>query len=748
MRLAAVLDQAAKAPRARPAGLLALMWLIAAIPWLTGTRTIPYDAKDEFYPGVVFTVNSLLRGEAPFWNPYLYSGYPSFADPQAMTFSPSVVLPMLFSQGIIWFDVVILLHLLFGGLGILRLGRSYGWRDSSSLVAAIIFMFGGVAASRLQHTPIIVTWAFLPWIFVSIRAIFGTRSWRSVAGLSLALGLSALQLTHVTYVFLLIVIAYAIYRWVGTALSEGPRRTLAVGGQFAVGVALALLIAAPQVVATLNVLPYSNRGLFDFASATANSLSPRAYLTLLSPNVLGNLRGQYVGPNDITESYFYLGAFPLAVLLGGLSGLRPRRGRDETWFWTLVLAFSVIYTLGGATPVFAWLHDYLPGVSYFRRPTDAAFLFVFCAAMLVGASIDQCWADATDRSGATRVLALGVITGVLFIAAILICVWNGSSPSLFSLGFLGTGFFCFARMRVGPHAGLWSAALVVSIFVDLRIHNVANRLNAHRAGEYLASTSLKHNDTMRFLTRRLHSDGYYRAELRTGVSELNAPEAMGIASIAGLNPLVLRDYVAFVGLGTEPLIPRNASGAFESYGSRINDLLGVRYLVALDAVRSSIEPGLGPGYRIVAELDGRVVWENRNALPRVLRPRHAISAPAPSAYTAVMLDSVELQDTAYIEAPHDVLTTCAGGRADGAEIVRYLNNEVVIAVQTDRPAWIVLNDVFFDGWHAEITEGSLPIYRANGIFRAVCVPAGQHSLRFVFDPFRHWLRRLREAIDR
>jgi hypothetical protein len=743
--LTAILERAADWSRARPATTLALLWVVAAIPWLIGTRTIPYDAKDEFYPGVVFTAESLLRGEAPFWNPYLYSGYPSFADPQAMTFSPTVVLPMLVAHGMVWFDVVILLHVLLGGLGILRLGRSYGWREASSLIAALVFMFGGVAASRLEHTPIIVTWAFLPWVFVAIRAVFRGPSWRAVAGLGLALGLSVLQLTHVTYLFLLAIAAYSAYRLVATLLSEGRGATLSRSACLAAAAAIASVVAAPQLIATLAVLPYSNRGHFELDAVSF--LSAQAYLTLLSPNVLGTLSGQYVGPNDITETYFYIGAFPLVLLVAGLARLNSWSARAETWFWTSALAFSIVYAMGTATPVFALLHRYLPGVAYFRRTTEAAFLFIFCAAVLVGSSIDR--AGTSDRRGAApSVRALAVIAAVLFVAAILICVERSASFSWSSLVLLGAAVYCFARTREGRRAALWSAALVLAIFVDLRIHNVANRLNAHRPSEYRASESLEYNATLRFLAQRLHEGGHHRIELRTGASELNAPETLRIASIGGLNPFVLRDYVAFVGLGTEPLLPRSPSGVFDSYRSRVNDLLGVRYLVASDAVRRSIEDELGPGYGIVAELPGRVIWENRNALPRVLRPRHAISGPPGTAYAPAMLDSIDLQDKAYVEAPEDVLAKCSGGRAGRAEIVQYANNEVVVAVQTDRPAWITLNDVFLDGWRAEIAGNALPVYRANGIFRAVCVPAGQYSLVFIFQPFRYWVTTLWAAAER
>ena len=63
-----------------------------------------------------------------------------------------------------------------------------------------------------------------------------------------------------------------------------------------------------------------------------------------------------------------------------------------------------------------------------------------------------------------------------------------------------------------------------------------------------------------------------------------------------------------------------------------------------------------------------------------------------------MLNALDLERFAYIEAPNEVLSRRNSGRAGGAEIAGYSNNEVAIDVQTDRSAWIVLNDVYFDGW--------------------------------------------------
>ncbi len=710
-----------------------------------GGKTIPYDAKDEFFPGVVFTVQSLLSGQAPFWNPYVFSGYPSFADPQAMTFSPSVVLPMLLSQSVVWFDFVILLHVLFGGIGVLRLGRSYAWTNRASVVAALVFMFGGVASSRLQHTPMIVTWAFVPWMFVAIRALFEKPSLRAAAGLGTVLGFASLQLTQMTYLTLLALCAYGIFRLCDVARARNTRSAFKSAGLLAVAAVLALAIAGPQIVATLSLLPHTNRAEISFEVATINSLSPVAYATLVSPNALGNLSRAYIGPNDITETYFYVGAFPFALLLGALFGRKQCLDRGERLFWTLLIALSIVYTLGRTTPVYFWLYEYLPGVHYFRRPSDAAFLFVFCATVLIGASIDTAPEGDSATSRAARMRMFGVLVCLLFLASLSICAWFGTKASLMSLAMLVVAFFCYARVQAGTHAHAWFAGLALSIFVDVGSYNLGNRLNAHDIGAYSANISLEQNKLMNFLAQRLRRDGYFRVELRTGVGGANAAESMRIPSIAGLDPLVLQEYVWFIGIDANPLVPRRATGAFDSYHGKLNDLLGVRYLAANGDFRGEIKDRLGASYHVVADMDGYVIWENEHALPRLLRPQQALPAPAPSAFTPNMLNAIDLERFAYIEAPSEVLTKCNTGRANGAEIASYSNNEVAIDVQSDRSAWIVLNDVYFEWWRAEISGEPMPIYRANGIFRAVCVPPGRNVVRFLFEPYRYLYGHFRVA---
>jgi uncharacterized membrane protein YfhO len=59
---------------------------------------------------------------------------------------------------------------------------------------------------------------------------------------------------------------------------------------------------------------------------------------------------------------------------------------------------------------------------------------------------------------------------------------------------------------------------------------------------------------------------------------------------------------------------------------------------------------------------------------------------------------------------------------------------VVVHVEGTRPGYLVLTDIWFPGWKCIVDEHSVPIYRADFLFRAVPVPAGEHEVVFTFAP--------------
>ena len=155
-------------------GFVVLSW-----PWASGAVTIPWDAKAQFQPELQFMAASLAQGESPFWTPNLFAGWPQIADPQSLIFSPLhfALATLDATPSFREADLVTFAYLFAGGLGLMMFFRDRGWHAGGAAVAALIFAFGGSAASRLQHTSEVVSLSYLPIALWLLARSLERTSW-------------------------------------------------------------------------------------------------------------------------------------------------------------------------------------------------------------------------------------------------------------------------------------------------------------------------------------------------------------------------------------------------------------------------------------------------------------------------------------------------------------------------------------------------------------------------------------------
>ena len=67
------------------------------------------------------------------------------------------------------------------------------------------------------------------------------------------------------------------------------------------------------------------------------------------------------------------------------------------------------------------------------------------------------------------------------------------------------------------------------------------------------------------------------------------------------------------------------------------------------------------------------------------------------------------------------------------EILRYAPNRVALRARMTRHGYVVLLDRFDPDWHAKLDGNPVEILRANHLFRAVRVPAGDHEILFDYQ---------------
>ncbi len=270
---------------------------------------------------------------------------------------------------------------------------------------------------------------------------------------------------------------------------EGSARStlLLLAAAFACGT----LIALPQIVELLRILPLSLRGHAGYSAntVTISSFDPRQAAEWLIPFFFGRpdllAHGSFWGPQFFTGvPPYYLSLYPglLALALIAASG-RPRT-RAAWWAWGGI-AFGVFLSLGRFNPVAQWLFT-LPLLKSLRYPVKFWLPVAVGAALLCAIGFERLQAGGTARrvfrwALLLLALAFAVFWGFLTLAPGPAEAWldlfisrpaafianerlRWAGLSLLSLVLLAAlGIALRVSRRVSLHSGTLGGALLVGI---------------------------------------------------------------------------------------------------------------------------------------------------------------------------------------------------------------------------------------------------------------------------------------------
>ncbi len=412
---------------------------------------------------------ALAHGSYPLWNPYLFSGMPSFG---SLAYTPYIY-PVNFVIGLLRRALFLpestwlLFHTLLTGVGTYFLLRDRGVRAAAATAAGVLMMWmpNLVAVGANGHGSQACAVAYMP-----LALLFWDRVWRgrgaiaNGAALALVLGLSMLrghlQISYYTYAlvglhFLYFGTARVVdgvrgrvpetsplpARLAARREGAGPRWRAWIDVSFAAGVLLVAMAVSLAMCAVL-YLPvheyaqHSIRGAqgggLDYGYATSWSLHPSETLTFIAPFSFGFGKELYLGHMPFTDYPNYLG---ILVVAFGVLALIVARTR-----WTIFLAVTaVVATLvsfGKFLPVlYDPLFKLLPYFNKFRVPVMILIVQQLAVVGLFGVGLDAFLKS--DRAHARRwALRVLLIAGGLFLVA------------LFSQGYWSGGFIGAAAPHV------------------------------------------------------------------------------------------------------------------------------------------------------------------------------------------------------------------------------------------------------------------------------------------------------------
>jgi hypothetical protein len=735
---------------------LVAAWGLLAWPWLSGSVTIPWDAKAQFLPQLQFLAASFAKGESPFWTPYVFSGMPQIADPQSLIFSPPFVLLALLNPApSAWAaDVTLYAFVLVSACALFLWLADKGWHAAAALLTAIAFAFGAAMAWRIQHVGQVMSLAYLPVTLLFLDRALSRASIGYGVAAGAAAGLLVLGRDQVALLSIYFLVAYVITGWVGSSnRADAIRQSLApVSAATIAGLAI---IVVP-VLLTMLVAADSNRPFIDLEGAGRGSLHPALFLTLLSPDVFGATgnMSEYWGPPSMRWSdtglyiaqnmgQMYLGALPAVLLIWGIvTGVLWQR---HIRIITAALIFSVIYALGWYTPVFKLLHAAMPGVDLYRRPADAVFLIGFFASVLAGYALNELLSAPTPLLGIWQKWLLAAVPAAAFIAMSGLAANFGMLDQALPKIVIPAAITLAAatllyRMSDRPMPAA-SAVLSIALFMsaDLWFSNTPGGATGLPPSTYDALNPLTANPTLALLKQKTEGTASDTRRDRVeivgfGFHWPNAALTHSLESTLGYNPLRLAAYARATGAGDTVGLPdqKGFSPLFPSYRSRLADLLGLRYIatsVPIDQIDKTLKPG---DVTLVAKTADGIVYENPRALPRAMFVTQTVEGDFESMLTTGAWPQGDLQKSVVLEQAPD---TAARGSGT-VRIVAYSNTRVVLDVDSPDGGYAILNDIWQPWWFADLNGEEVPILKANVLFRAVAVPPGHHTITMTFEPVR------------
>ena len=710
--------------------LVAAISVISALHWTVKDAVVPWDSKNQFYAFFRFLLETLHSGAWPFWNSYHYSGHPSVADPQSLIFAP-----VFFVWGAIArfptmraFDMVVQAHLLVGGLAVVFIGWRARWPSASIVLAATIFMLGGPASGRLQHTGIILSYSAFPFALLLLHLALERRSYGLAVAFAVVAAAMALGRNQVALLLCALLVSAAVAEITSAQPSARYLRER-IGVLTVMMVAGAALLVIPLVL-TMQFAVLSNRPSEVLGDALRGSLYPANFANVAIPNIFGT-HSAYWGPGaatladvnltDDSENYLFLGSVPTLLLLWfGVAGHRAWDiGRH---LMAGALAISCLFMLGRYTPLYGVAFRLVPGIDLFRRPTDASFVFVIATAFIVG----HCLADYV-HIGLPKLRPLSALLAIVasfavIASAIVFSARTGHAleavrETLISLTLMLAAGAALLAMRSQTARPFTAWLIALAAVAELMWWNTASRLNAEPWSVYavLEAPSGSDGEAIGLLERSIAADHrrgeYPRVEvLGLGGPWQNLAMVRGWEAINGYNPLRIGLYDRLVSPGEQnwDVSFRQFPPSFNDYDCSLAKELGLTYLVLGTSLRDV--PNLSALTQSELLLSGPPVW-----IYRILGASSRVGL-------ATALDE----------------TTSANfedGSPNAARIDFSAPGRLNVVTTSPTAKFLLVHNLYYPGWVAEVDGQKRPVLHAEKLFLAVEVPSGTHRVSFYFAPF-------------
>ncbi|HHT9125900.1 MAG TPA: YfhO family protein [Candidatus Brocadiia bacterium] len=720
--------------------ILLLAILTVIFSWkiiFTGEYTLMafYDLSVQDFAFRELASNFIKQGILPLWDPYTCSGRTFIGEGQSGLFYPLNLIQSFFLIGEARTDTFIIEIFIITGFFLAAtfqyfFSRTLGLSSFSSIVSAMSFAFGGYIIFESVNQLCIFNGAiWIPLILLFFLKSFNVervlvRIWFSnIAGVFLGLTILAGHFQPAIHITLLLGI-FILYRTFVLYRDEGWLRPLSTGiVNLAVCLSVAFCFAGVQILPSFEYAAHALRWI-----GAPDPIGPGQKVPYEIAGTSFNLHPQNILSFIIHGTHWagtYFGILPLVLSIMAVIFKRCFLVK----FFLLISVLSILYAIGDSSIIHGIGYAFVPFLEKVREADRAVYLSHFGLVVLAGFGVEFL-INSFRKSEKRRFLIFTRVTSFFCVVVFIICIaftcWisvfkpgSMSNPHLNNLYFfllllsfvvaiLYIRYFGYLKLRA------LKVLIVCIIIFDLYaafngtviLRNKYDGQNNLYPGEYYKET-----EVIKFLRSQ---EGYFRIDNVKDTLPANFGNLFELSSTMGHGASMFKDYFEFKTLGWFP----------PSIGS---NLLNVRYAVSKEPLT---------GLKLV--MDGDVkLYENESCLPRAwLTTNYEVIKDVGKSYNRLREKTFDYRNTIIVDKePSLILNTPEGGTLDySVNIESYFPTKIMLKVNTNRNAFLVLSEIFYPGWRAKVDGEATSIYKINGILRGMIVQEGNHVVEFVYIP--------------
>lgn len=731
-----------------------------------------------------FVDDALERDIYPLWNPYIFSGMPSFA---SLSSAPRVnIIDTIFNHTIQIFTDngfirIFLNYIIFGVLMFLML-RRFKLSNGAAVfaAAAVIFMPQFVAFSVHGHNTKMLSLMLIPLIIYLVDQLLEKRNLLFLALTALAMGFQLFR-AHAQvcfYTYLLIAFYFVSYA-IDAYKTEKKISDILKGAGLLVGAGLLAFSLASVIY--LSVYEYKQfsirgggpQGGLDYDYATGWSFSPLEMLTFFVPGFVGFGGQTYWGPMGWTDYPLYMSI--IVLYLAGFAFILKRN--RLVWVFAFTAVFSLLVSFGNNFPLLYYpMYKWVPFFNTMRIPSMIHILLDISVLTLaaigiqgvldLGQSKDRKMLKNGRKYLSYYTYGFAGFCGLIFLYLIFgktayIDLAAGSEKiqrilqtsqysitqikrgliepayqlaqtdamKMIILLLIGAGsIFAFLKKKISEIflITILTGLVVVDLWwVDFDIINHKFEQN-RRARITSVEKHFRETEVVKYLKKQKEREIFriYPAETQ----DYNWYMYHQIQSILGYNPAKLKIYQEML-------------EGFQ-LNQKMLSMLNTKYIVT--------NKGSLPGYRIVPGFQNKqpMLLESPYVQPRAFFVNQdtvimrSVAGAAATDPRKAHRDKIFRFMKSALFNPHEtaVLEESAPFKIEMSpenrvKISHYDIHKIELHAEVAKPAHLVLSEIYYPaGWKAYIDGQETKIYKTNYILRSIFLQPGTHKIEFVFNP--------------